>query len=283
VIGGKQISLKIGSFICDAPARAFMAGVKGTNSFDGCMKCTQVGKRINNVTVYSASVGSPRTDENFRNRTYLSHHSHYFKDRPLLLEKLNIDIISAFPLDPMHLIDLGVVKNILDLFVNSTKLSFRIKREQFYKISEQLIGFSKYMPLEFVRKPRGLDVLPRWKAVEFRMFILCLGQIVLKNIVSGDCYYHFLLLMCAYRLLLSNKYVKHLDVASDLIQHFVLQFCNVYPQKTLTYNVHNMLHLVQCVKDVGHNSSLTAYKFENFLQKVKRSVRKPVMILQQID
>jgi len=44
-----------------------------------------------------------------------------------------------------------------------------------------------------------------------------------------------------------------------------------------------MLHLTDCVRQLRHINSFTAYKFENFLQQVKRCVKKPNKILEQVE
>ena len=40
----RHFAFTIGSFSCDAPARAAMAGIKGHNAYHGCGKCKQKGK-----------------------------------------------------------------------------------------------------------------------------------------------------------------------------------------------------------------------------------------------
>ena len=47
---------------------------------------------------------------------------------------------------------------------------------------------SKYIPWDFARDTRGFKELKRWKATEFRTFRNYLGIVVLKDIVSSDCY-----------------------------------------------------------------------------------------------
>ncbi|XP_067620084.1 uncharacterized protein [Eurosta solidaginis] len=51
---------------------------------------------------------------------------------------------------------------------------------------------------EFARKPRCFEEIKRWKAVEFRQFILYMGIFVLKDSVDANVYNHFLLLHAAY-------------------------------------------------------------------------------------
>ena len=50
------------------------------------------------------------------------------------------------------------------------------------------------MPSEFSRQPRSLKDLDRWKATEFRQFLLYTGPIVLQDIISDNAYEHFLAL-----------------------------------------------------------------------------------------
>lgn len=40
------------------------------------------------------------------------------------------------------------------------------------------------MPCEFARKPRKLDDISRWKATEFRTFVLNIGTFVTKSVLK---------------------------------------------------------------------------------------------------
>lgn len=74
-----------------------MSGTLGHNALNGCKKCTQVGRRSNNVTTFSDTVGIPITDVAFRNRLYPNHHLPLFKESQVCLEELNFDMIAGFP------------------------------------------------------------------------------------------------------------------------------------------------------------------------------------------
>jgi len=56
---------------------------------------------------------------------------------------------------------------------------------------------------------------------------------------------------------------------------FVQHLRKLYGDMYLSYNVHNLVHLAQYVKVHGNLDSLSAFKFENVMQKLKRHVRKP--------
>lgn len=76
----------------------------------------------------------------------------------------------------------------------------RLGRQDICNVSTRLLNLSAHVPIEFARRPRTLDDIPRWKATEFREFMLYTGQIVLKGILPDMLYDdHFMLLCVAMR------------------------------------------------------------------------------------
>ena len=51
------------------------------------------------------------------------------------------------------------------------------------------------MPSEFSRQPRWLDELDRWKATEYRQFLLYAGPLVLRDLLHKEVYQYFLYFM----------------------------------------------------------------------------------------
>ena len=62
------------------------------------------------------------------------------------------------------------------------------------EMSVRLVSLIGFIPKEFPRKPRSFNEIHRWKATEFRQFVLYTGAIVLKDLISVELYQHFLTL-----------------------------------------------------------------------------------------
>lgn len=277
-----HLSIEIRAVVCDAPAKAFICGVPGHVAFHGCTKCTQVGKKIGNVLTYSTEAGELITDDDFETRKYLNHHSNKFKDTKTPLENLGIKMISQVSIDSMHLLDLGVMKKFL-LRVLQGNMIIKVTKNNKICMSKKLELLRKSIPKEFVRKPRSFEDIAHWKATEFRQFLLYTGIVVFKDELTDDAYYVFLLLHCACRLLLWPKsYLNNIETAKQLLELFVHNFPLIFGDSSVSYNIHNLLHLADSVKAIGIMSGSSAYDFENYLQTMKKYVKKPTDILQQI-
>ena len=173
----------ISSFICDAPARAWLKGIVNHTGFHSCERCTILGDRVHNRSVFNEREDvEPRTWVDFRSNSY-SHgdHPHQRSETPLV--ELGFDLIKGFSLDYKHLVCLGAVRRMLHFLrgdisgTNDGKLSAGMLT----LISSRLMNFK--MPTEFARQPRSLSHLDRWKATELRSFLLFTGIVALKGIV----------------------------------------------------------------------------------------------------
>lgn len=283
-VNDKTVKFSLRACIFDAPAKSFVCGIVGHTSFHGCTKCVQVGKKINNVTVFDTKSGSLLTDQDFLERKNLYFHQNYFWTRKTPLEEIGVKMISQIPVDPMHLIDLGVTRKFLmRLIENKVLPCYKINTDIKTSTSNHLISLSSFIPKEFSRKPRCFNEIRNWKAVEYRQFILYTGICVLKNKVHEDVYYTFLLLHCAYRLLCCPRsFIANISTAQDLLESFVENFPRIFGDDSVTYNVHHLLHITSSVKELGIITNFSAYNFENKMQHIKRQIKRPSKILQQL-
>jgi len=100
-------------------------------------------------------------------------------------------MVTQVPLDCMHQVELGVMRKFLQRLYNN-KVVEKLTKIEKETISKSLTSMSKYMPKEFARKPRTLLELLRWKATEYRQFLLYNGIVALKDTVRKEPYYAFL-------------------------------------------------------------------------------------------
>ena len=182
----------------------------------------------------------------------------------------------------MHLVCLGVMRRLLMLLIKGP-LHCRLQALVVRQISDALLTMKTFVPKEFARKPRSLAEMDRWKATEFRQFLLYTGPVVLLTKVSEVVYKNFLLLFVAIHILV-NPELCHLysAYAHELLILFVQHFETIYGRNMLVYNVHCLVHLAEDASRFGCLDNISAFPFENFLGKFKRMVRKPSFPLEQV-
>lgn len=251
VINGHQITIKIRCFICDTPARSLLKGkynltkrfisiemmvsvliiyvcafvaIVNFNSYFGCQKCNTRGKYFNQFRVLSFPHidADRRTDRSFRNREQIEHH----KDPKSVLEELDdCDMVADFVTsDPLHLLDLGLMKRCLTRWVDGTK-SYKNKftAATVNRVNSVLFQFNCEMPSEIHRAVRDLSTIHFWKGTEFRTFLLYLGIIVLKGAIPIEEYKHFILLNLAVKICSSDVYkniVHKTTLVEDLLSNY---------------------------------------------------------------
>ena len=253
--------------------RAWLGDVLSHSSeLHGCDKCDGSGLNI----------GTLRTDHSFRNQLDPSHHH-----RHSILENLNyLDMINCRPLDPMHLLDLGLLKRMLD-YLFRTKYPIEnvtVNSATARQFSAALISLRPFISrIDFARQPRGLKELCRWKATEFRQILHYTGVVHFK-LLGGKLHRHFLSLHVGVKLLSCDPWFReHNNYANELISFFVRRSPFLYSASFVTYNTHMSYHLAKdCLYHDGPLCILEAYIFENHYGIMARYLRKNDNPLQQL-
>lgn len=276
----ETLSIWFSAFVCDAPARSFLKCTKSFNGYYGCERCVIKGRWNNRVIFHSDRMHTLRTDEKFQNFEYKDHQI----NRSPLLE-IGVECVKGFPLDYMHLVCLGVVKRILS-FLKKGPRECRLSQQQLNLLSNNLKKLNGKMPREFARQPRSLVYLDKWKATEFRQFLLYTGPLVLRSVLREEVYSHFLTLTVAMSILLDSNQTKrndYLQYARELLQYFVEHSPAIYGDTFSTYNVHSLQHLPDDVQHFGTSlNEISAFQYENYLFKLKKYVRKSQNPIAQI-
>ena len=116
----------------------------------------------------------------------------------------------------------------------------------------------------------------RWKATEFRLFLLYVGPVVLKGEIAEQLYQNFMLLSVSIQIFVDPSLcLKHCDFIESLLLAFVDHFEKLFGSSNLVYNVHALIHLVNDVKKFGSLDNFSSFPYECFLYKLKRLIRSP--------
>lgn len=119
--------------------------------------------------------------------------------------------------------------------------------------------------MEEREKIRTLEEVKRWKALEYRFFLLYCGTVVLKNNVKEGYYQQFILLHCAV-FIFNNKYLlsKYDSVAREAVDEFIRLCPKLYDKFFVSYNVHSFSHLYEDVARFGQLENFSCFSFENY-------------------
>lgn len=268
------INVKVNAFICDAPARAFLKCIKSHNAYSSCERCTIEGHYVSHRVVFnyqSQEKVDARTEDDFIKQAYPIHQTGC---SPLIAAGLQC--IQPFVLDYMHVVCLGVVRRLLN-FLKQGPRECRLSSRQIGEISAKLLSLSGKLPREFARQPRSLTDLDRWKATEFRQFLLYTGPVVLRGILQDNFYHHFLTLSVAMSILLDSNGITRMSsigYAEELLVYFYRTSTKLYSPIFPSYNVHALIHLSEDARHFKTSlNDISAFQFENHLQKLKKCVR----------
>ena len=267
---GQTVPFKIACFICDAPARAFLKGIKGHSGYNACERCTQTGIYDTGRMTFPECDAPQRTHDSF---IAMSDADHHRLQSPLIA--LVPNMVRDFTLDYMHMCCLGVTKLMIRLWM-SGPLTVRLPASVAERISGRLSALGSSFPKEFARKPRSLYDYRMWKATEFRTFMLYTGPIVLKGLLSDDMYNLFLCFSSAMTVLLCPDFAyRYSAFAKGLMCTFVKNFAKLFGSQFVVYNVHSLIHLSEDAEIHGALDNVSCFPFENYLHSLKRMVRRP--------
>lgn len=275
---GNKVPIQLRCFIADTPARAFILNHRNHMSCYPCSKCKVSGIRYDGRYVFNGINHSPRTDEEYIRCLDEDHHRGNSS-----LTSLPIGMVSQVPFEYMHLVCLGVMKKLLSAWIHGkySRLS-KLSGRSISVLCSKMNVLKTYCPSEFARRPRSLDMCSKFKATEFRQFLLYTGPIVMFGSLDERLYKHFLFLHAAIRVLVSNSLSRrYLSFAELALQKFVLRSPNLYGPTFNSYNVHGLLHLVDDVRRFGTLDSFSAFPYESNMTVFRKYCRKPGLPLQQ--
>lgn len=286
--------------VFDAPARCAVQNMVQFNGFFGCGTCYIRGQSVENLKGTRTFVYKFDTSEENMQRGHppLRTHQEVIQHAKLAEESSKphigvkglafiasapkFDLIRGVTIDYMHTVLLGVMKMLLDLWLNKEyKNTSWYVGEQIKELDERLLSLSP--PNRITRLPRKLSDLAHWKASELRSFLLYYGMPVLTGILEEEQLQHFFLLAKAVYFLLQTRIT-----ASDIqeAENAIIQFCMmmdaVYHESVEKSNIHALLHLPQKVKDLGPLWAHSCFFYEDLNGDLRQLLHGTVNASKQI-
>lgn len=265
-------------FVCDAPAKSYILGTVSHTGYHSCTRCTVRGVTSDNRRIFLDSESPTRTSKDF-----IEWRDPKFRRRSTPLTNIaGLDFVHHFILDYLHLQCLGVMHAMILNIWYKGPIPHRFTAAQIEMLSNHLIQLRYNIPTEFVRKCRELYIILRWKGTEFRLFMLNIGPVVLKNILSQQKYVHFLEFHCAMRILLNQDLCKEREFrqfAKTILKHFVRSTEILYHKNFISHNFHNNIHIADDAEYFSDKlvnftlDTISAFPFENYMQSIKQKIR----------
>ena len=133
----------------------------------------------------------------------------------------------------------------LNLWQKGPRSAFRLSQNQVSLVSSRLVNLRKFVPKDFARKPRALEEIDRWKATEFRQFLLYTAHYALRGILSDELFEHFMTLSVAICILVSPELVQvYSSYAHQLLLYFAKKGTEIYGEEFPIYNINCLVYLM---------------------------------------
>lgn len=118
-------------------------------------------------------------------------------------------------------------------------------------------------PKEISRLPQSLNDRKFWKGSEWRSFLLFYSLPVLHGYLQTKYLNHWFLLVFSIHCLLQNKVHRcQLDNINMTLCKFIIFTEELYGKENITFNMHQLYHLVNSVKDFGPLWNVSSFIFE---------------------
>jgi hypothetical protein len=256
-------------FICDAPAKSAVQGIKSHSGYFGCGYCQQKGEYFMDRVVFPEVDAELRSDENYA----LQRETNQVLASPLLE---SVPFFSGFPPDPMHLVFLGVTRRLFHYYFTAIphlRLPCRVPPSQLGVLSCEINILKKQFTKEFNRSIRPIEELEHYKASEYRNFLLYAGPFLFKRFLHRSYYHHFLLLHFSMYVFSSDYCYVYFEHAKACVNRFVKQCRQLFGKQSLSYNFHCLSHLPHFISLYGTLDSFSCFPFENHLSILKRRLK----------
>lgn len=263
------------SACCDLPAKADLLGMVTHSGRFSCSYCFNEGKSVKVENKKTSVIRYLKGDYNLRSHEdFIKTYGHLnsatsvapingIKTMSCMISAIEFDLVNSFAIDHMHCADSGVMKKLLDMWLNSKNhpKPYYIKKKNQVLLSKRLVDLKPVS--EISRKPRSIFIRGEFKANELRSLMLYFLRFALTGLIDTKYVRHFQLFSSAiYILLKDNITLNDIEYAQLNLNKFVDSFEDIYGKENITMNVHLLRHLPNAVKKLGPLWANSAYGFE---------------------
>jgi hypothetical protein len=190
-------------------------------------------------------------------------------------------MLTQFPLDFLHVVLLGTVRNFFKKLVGITKPMFPRSRTS---IDNLFASINETSPAEVHRTFRNLNDISSFKGHEWRIILLKLAPVLLKSNVPRKYFEHFLLLTCAFNILCDpDKCIKYNSVANAMLIKFNQKINNLYNDLMYVPMVHQTIHFAdEVLTQKQPCDRFSTWEFESFMTPIKKFIHGPKHPISQI-
>ncbi|XP_019697442.2 uncharacterized protein LOC109503949 isoform X1 [Harpegnathos saltator] len=221
----------------------------------------------------------PRTDKR---------HYKGVKGPSILMNLLYFDLISGFVVDYMHAILLGVVKSHMEYLFNSTKNKCWVNmtdnialKDLTDTIDSRLLSIQP--PTGISRSPRSIEHCSKWKASEWRSWLLFYCIPCLQDLLKDKYLIHLAMLSRATYILLQHSISRiEIEEAHNLFLQYCYYFQKYFEPKHTIYNLHLLTHVCKCVINWGPLWTHNAFCYEGQNRHLLQLYQSPFQVISQI-
>lgn len=258
-------------------ARASVLHMVQFNGIHGCPWCLISAQYAEGSMRYIGQ-GHPRTHKQVYRDMYLAYGSggtvNGIKGPSALMNLAGFNLVSGVSVDYMHCVLLGVTRQITDMLFNTSNST-----ERYYvgapsclrKVNDRLLSIEP--PHCITRLPRRIDDRCHWKASEWKHWLLYYALPCLDGLLPPEYWRHLAKLSEGVHILLRETLsAQDVGHAENLLSSFVTRCETLYGVAAATFNVHQILHLAENVRQLGPLWANSAFVFEGGNSKLVKSV-----------
>lgn len=259
------------SCCCDLPAKADVQGMCGHSGYFACNFCLHPGILVpgEKKDVIRYIKGS----NNYELRSHKNTIETYGRLRTMPIQGVKrlscmvaakeFDIIFGFSIDYMHCVLLGVMKKLLNLWLDTKnhKKNYYIEKKNQIALNKRLMNIKPIS--EIIRKPRSILSRGDYKANEYRSLLYYYLWFALDGLLHAKYVKHFRLLSCAiYSLSKDAISLEDIEEARSQLINFTDDFEVLYGKSNVTINLHLIRHIPMQIQNLGPLWSQSAFAFE---------------------